>query len=220
MSTVVRNNLEPSVIFLVLTNLVPVYGVAFLAWDIYTIFILYWSESAVIGFYNVLKMRMINKLDPYKYQELKNKSRGLSVVKSFFIFFFIIHFSIFMIGHLTFINMLFRPDLPRPTDFISGLLIIWKYWSSIFITLSLIFASHGFSFIFNFVKKEEYKKTTISQQMFEPYKRIIVMHVTIILVGLLVVLSDSRQNIVAILILIFCKIILDLIAHIKEHKAV
>jgi len=36
---------------LILSNLVPLFGVLFFGWSISTILILYWSENAIIGFY-------------------------------------------------------------------------------------------------------------------------------------------------------------------------
>lgn len=46
----------PSTVLLVAANLVPLVGVLFLGWSLWTILVLYWLENGVIGFFNVLKM--------------------------------------------------------------------------------------------------------------------------------------------------------------------
>jgi len=40
-----------------MANLVPLFGVLALGWNVTPIMIFYWSENLVVGFYNVLKMR-------------------------------------------------------------------------------------------------------------------------------------------------------------------
>jgi hypothetical protein len=55
---------RPSVIALVLANLVPVFGVVFFGWEIFPLIFLFWSENVIIGVFNVLKMLTANPASP------------------------------------------------------------------------------------------------------------------------------------------------------------
>ena len=67
-------------------DLAPVGGVVFFAWTIEDVLLLYWAESAVIGFYNLARMWVIGRWK-------------ILVVGPFFL----VHYSGFMAGHLFFI---------------------------------------------------------------------------------------------------------------------
>ena len=43
-------------ISLLIVNLIPLFGALFLGWSLFSILIIYWLESAVIGFYTLIKM--------------------------------------------------------------------------------------------------------------------------------------------------------------------
>ena len=191
----------PSSLVLVLVNLIPLLGVLFLGWDVFSIIILYWMESAVIGFFNILKMQKINN---YKFTPLLP--------------FFIMHYAIFMFVHLSFIINFFQPNLQPASDQLEALVIIWQYFRSIFIYLFLIFLSHGLSFIYNFIKREEFKHISIKQQMFIPYRRIIIMHLVIMLAGAGIIYLEYDKAVSAIVFLVILKIIFDLGSHIFEHR--
>ena len=47
---------------LVLANLIPLFGVLYLDWDVGSIVVLYWAENLIIGGYTVLKMLVTGKL--------------------------------------------------------------------------------------------------------------------------------------------------------------
>ena len=51
-----------STLVLVVANLVPVAGTLFLGWNLSDVLVLYWAESAVIGFFNIGKIILIRKL--------------------------------------------------------------------------------------------------------------------------------------------------------------
>ncbi len=82
-------------------------------------------------------------------------------------------------------------------------------------TLTALFISHGISFFTNYLGRREYLGTDLKTQMGEPYKRIVVMHLTIILGGFLTMLL--RTPVAALLLLIALKTATDLYAHRKEH---
>lgn len=47
--------IRPSSRVLILANLLPLIGVAFFAWDMLALLMLYWTESVIIGAMNVLR---------------------------------------------------------------------------------------------------------------------------------------------------------------------
>ena len=89
-------------------------------------------------------------------------------------------------------------------------------FKSTWIAVVALLVSHGFSYQENFIARHEYLRLTIKEQMHKPYSRIMIMHVTLIIGGFLVLALDSR--LLALLLLITLKIIVDLKAHIKEHR--
>jgi hypothetical protein len=191
----------PSSFILILANMIPLLGVLFFSWDIFTIIILYWMESAVVGFFNILKMQKINN---YKFTPL--------------IPFFIVQYLIFMFVHLFFILQLFQPTLELASDQVRAFVVVFEYFKALFISLSFIFLSHGMSFIFNFIKKAEFNNISLKKQMFMPYRRIIIMHVIIMLVGAGIIYTNYSQEVSAIVFLVVLKIIFDLGSHIFEHR--
>ncbi|MFA6307522.1 MAG: DUF6498-containing protein [Patescibacteria group bacterium] len=191
----------PSALVLILANMIPLFGVLFLAWDVFTVIVLYWLESAVVGFFNVLKIQKINN----------NTFTPLLP-------FFIVHYSIFMFVHLFFVLQLFQPELASATGQLEAFKIVFKYLEGLFISLAFIFLSHGMSFVFNFIKKEEYRNTSLVKQMFAPYKRVVIMHLVVMLAGGGFIYANYDQNISAIVFLVILKTIFDLGAHIFEHR--
>ena len=46
-----------AVVALVVANAIPLVGVLFFGWNVWTILIVYWLENGIVGVFNVLKMR-------------------------------------------------------------------------------------------------------------------------------------------------------------------
>src|SRR5581483_969371 len=91
---------QPSVIALLLANVVPVFGVLFLHWEVFPLMFLFWSENVIVGAFNVLKM-------------LANQpgSAVMWIGKFFFIPFFCIHYGMFTYVHGILVMGLFGGNL-------------------------------------------------------------------------------------------------------------
>ncbi len=200
-SIIKKSLIHPSVIILLLVNIIPMAGVIYFSWDVFAIMILYWLESVIVGFLNVVRMIKIN-----------NNS-----LNSKFIPFFIVHFTIFMFVYLFFILSIFKPHLNEFNNQVEGIVSLFKYFSNIFISFSLLFLSHGISFAYNFVYKKEYKKINLKKQMLKPYRRIVIMHFVLIFSSIIMTRLNITIDVSAILVLVVLKIFFDLISHIKEH---
>ena len=188
---------KKSLYMLCMANLVPLAGVFILNWTIAEIMLLFWFESAIIGFFNIVKMFRIT-----------------GPVAIFASIFFLGHFGAFMSVHLMFIFGLFIEDDGMSSTLAEVSRVFINLWPAI---LGLII-SHGFSYKVNFLDKKEYLNMTLGKQMQKPYTRIVLMHLTIIFGGFLVLALDAR--ILALVLLIGMKIVVDAGAHIKEHRKI
>lgn len=192
---------SPSALALIAANLVPFAGVLLGQLTLGEVMVLFWSESAIIGFFTALKMAVAGKW-----------------AALFAVPFFMGHFGGFMAAHFMFVYGVFLDGFaaggPEPgvRAALTGLFVpLWP-------ALAALFASHGVSFAVNFLGQREYAGATVQNLMAAPYKRIIVMHVTIIFGGWLSMLLKTPAPALALLILL--KIAADLRAHTREHAGV
>ncbi len=184
--------LTPALIFLILANLTPVFGVLFFGWKVADILILYWLENLVIGALNIPKMWAC---------------RGNPFNKLFLTGFFTVHFGFFCYGHGMIISEIFAQGRDI-LDWVSGQPFLWA--------IASIFISHLFSMFVNFLGKREYAGRDVNTQMFLPYGRIVIMHVVVLVGGLLV--DRLGSPIYALFVLIALKVWIDGIAHTQEHR--
>jgi hypothetical protein len=166
-------------------------------------------ESAAVGFFNILKMLLANATPMYPTtQGIPGISFASGFIKIFMIIFFSIHYSGFMFAHLMFIfflGMFFQNNVPITIPDIIA----------IFYAAIVLFVSHGISFLTNYVGKKEYLNVSTVQQMFAPYGRIFVMHITIIIGAFFVIFTGLPAAIIIIFIL--AKTVADIGAHLKQH---
>ncbi len=208
---------------LISANLIPFIGIFLFDWDVRYIVLLYWFENLIVAFYNILKMAL-----------LKTDQSAEHVGKLFLIPFFCIHYGGFCAVHGFFLMHFFKigtgstpfdnmGDWWGPLIFIKLLLsVIARIWASrppemIWAVLGLAI-SHGISFAENYILGGEYRKSSLKKLMHQPYQRIIVMHLAILLGGILVMELNSPLPL--LIILIGLKIALDLQLHLKSHKSI
>ncbi len=84
------------------------------------------------------------------------------------------------------------------------------------IEMMALFISHGVSYLFNFIGGGEYKRVSPAGQMFKPYGRLVVLHVTIIIGAMAI--SITGAAIAALVVLVLLKIGLDIGLHLAEHR--
>jgi hypothetical protein len=219
-----RDRAKPSLSIVALTvaNLVPLVGVFFLGWDAAAIVLLYWIENLIVGFYNILRMLL-----------LKVESRSKQFQKLFMIPFFCVHFGGFCAVHGFFLLAFFK--IGSPDDAVANP----AAWMGPFVFLQLLysvlmqlwhnrppglewpavglFVSHGISFIRNFINGQQYLSQKLGDIMIRPYKRIVLMHVAIIIGGLLVMKLGSPVALLCVLILL--KIGIDIRLHAKSYRS-
>ena len=188
-----------STLVLIIANLVPVAGTIFLGWKLSDVMVLYWAESAVIGFFNLCKIVLIG--------------RWMALLAGPF---FLGHFGGFMAIHFLFIYTLFVKGLQGMDASGGDLADVAQLFVNLWPALAVLFISHGYSFFSNFLGRGEYRKRTVKDQMSEPYSRIIFMQMVLIFGGgLTMVLGQAEPVLIAVIGL---KIYFDVKAHIKEHS--
>jgi hypothetical protein len=210
---------------LILANLVPLVGVLWFGWDVWGILIIYWLENGIYGLFNVLKMRKAEGPEdesPRAAADTRRRLNGFKVngrspsgtTKAALIPFFIMHYGIFWVVHGLFVLTLplfaFTGTDGEP-DFGTTLNPL-----AIVFVLVLLVISHGVSYLFNYIGRGEYLRTTAAQQMFAPYGRLVVLHVTILVGAVLISVTGAPEA--AIVVLVLLKIALDLGLHLAEHR--
>lgn len=132
----------PSAVFLVVVNCIPIFGVFYFDWQMGSILIMYWSENIVIGIFNIL--RMINAQPSKK------------LVRIHTMLFFTVHYGIFTLAHGMFVLFLafnvFSNDNKDSEITLNHLNLILNS----VIGFILLFVSHGFSYVFNYLLRKEY----------------------------------------------------------------
>lgn len=187
---------------LVGVNLIPLYGVLYQGWSVYEVLVLFWLENVIIGIINECKFVSILFLN-----------RDYNAV--FMVPFFAFHYGLFTMGHGAIILSIFGSGHQDDIEgLMLGVLPLLMYGPLMIPAISL-FSSHFFSFVFNFIGRGKYKSTNAMALMIQPYGRIIILHVTVLIGGLLV--EATGENIIALLLLIILKTTIDLIAHSNEH---
>lgn len=240
MSLVPQKN--SSIYFLIIANLIPLVGVIFFGWNLFSILIAYWLENIVIGIFTVFKimmaegtmfdansMRIFNQMKTFAPQTVKialPKQEVSILSRIATTLFFIVHFGIFTIGHGIFIFALasnfYTSGIQQSFSFSVtsssslGLLnsIPVTFWSTLIIVLSL-FVSHGISFFTNFIGQQEYKNISPDKAMNSPYGRVAVMHIVVIAVT--IVFGKWGFNTFSVVIIILLKGGLDCLFHIRQH---
>lgn len=195
-----------SMIALVAANLIPLFGVLFFQWDVATILVLYWTENVVVGFYNMLKMAFLPVSNPRLY-----------LMKFVFIPFFWTHYGGFCFGHALALICIFKlGDLDAIMKG-GGTMLIPTLLKPLGVWLVLgLFISHGVSFVQNFLRGPERRSRSLMQLMAEPYRRIVVLQLVIIIGGGLAIALDSPKALVCALVGL--KIVVDLFLYVKTHR--
>jgi hypothetical protein len=205
---------------LIASNLIPVIGVIYAGWSAASIVLVYWAENLVIGFYNILKMLTV----------ASSKDDRL-LPRLFAVGFFVIHFGGFAAGHGSFLLDIFDINtVPAPTEEQEwpGPLMLLQLLFTVMHTLfsempkgfmwaiAALLISHGASFLLHFLMGGERHRTTVNKLMMQPYSRVLIMHVAIIICGFFVIKLGSPLSMLVALVLV--KTAMDIVLHRREHR--
>lgn len=213
-----KKHLTIPLIALVAANIILLFGVLFLGWDVFSVVLLYWAENLVIGFYNVLKMAFV-----------RTPGEANLIGKFLQIPFFIFHYGLFTALHGDFLLSLFGKKMDSAMegdwpDFLFFLEWLFNVVKRVFLIISpemklallALFISHGVSFVYNYLIKGEFAEIKLEKLMSQPYGRIIVMHIAV-LAGFFLTMSMGEPTGILV-VLVILKIFIDAKLHLHQHK--
>lgn len=209
-----------SALFLIGVNTIPLFGVLFFGWSLFSILLLYWFENGIIGFFNVLKIALAARPMFGESNFTINGRPANQMGKVFLVPFFIFHYGIFWIVHGVFVFVFFGVlggqmfGDAGPAEIGSGFRGFDP--EGVAIAAASLALSHGVSFFVNFIREGEYLNVSPDQQMFRPYGRVVVLHVTILGGGFLAAYLGTP--LASLVLLVVLKTAIDLRAHFKEHR--
>jgi hypothetical protein len=197
-------------IAIIVSDLLPVFGILFLHWSMGSVMLVYWVENVIIGLFTVFKIIFASSQtgsEIYGLSRILEHTEGETgrlvrilaqassgVSRVFSMLFFCVHFGGFCFGHLVFIMALFFPPSafqPRPLlNILAGL---WLPFLGMFISYSIYFYQH-------YLGDEIYKQVSFNQLMFEPYPRIMALHVCLLFGGFLAISLGSPIWIILLLV--------------------
>jgi hypothetical protein len=206
---------------LVAANLIPVIGVLFFSWDAMTLLLTYWLENLVVGAFTYVRMARVGGWTTLF-------APGL---------FFLFHYGFFCAGHgmvlmgigaMTGLEIDTAPYIGSEEWF--GPLIVFQELFGILLwiaderpgmILALLgfFISHGISTIVHQFIGNEDTGRDVDAIMFDPYRRIVILHVAIIAGMFVVILSGGASAAPVLLLVAAGKIALDLHLHRAAHRA-
>ena len=227
-----------SAIVLVLANAIPLVGVAFFGWNLWTIIVVYWLENGIVGFWNLPRILMAqgSVVGP-----LRNvRSFGVSETgaigaagRTAMAVFFTFHYGMFWFVHGVFVFLLptFFGGVPTrvgdPSDpgilafppgsgpgYEAGVGVIEM--GPVLVAGVALFLSHAASFGLNYLGRREYATTSPGAVVAGAYGRVVVLHLTIIFGA--IAIQALGAPIAALVILVVGKTLLDLGFHLRQHR--
>jgi len=209
---------------LVVANLVPLAGVIFWGWNLWTILALYWAENGIVGLWNIAKILRAEGPVP-----ASAPAAARLVSRAGVAMFFVVHYGIFWVVHGIFViaalpalDAIGQSGLTPPTLEDPGVVDPWLGERGIRARLDLVAfgaiwlaISHGISYWTVYLGRGEYRHVSPQQQAQAPYGRLVVLHVTIIFGAFVSVLLGVPFG--AMLVLVGLKLVLDLRFHLREH---
>jgi hypothetical protein len=201
--------LQPSVIAIIVANLVPLVALFVFHWDVFSLVFLFWLENVIIGIINVLKIALAgvgaNDLPPLG---------GLVFggLKLFMIPFFCMHFGTFTLVQGVFVISLFGPggmhglnriNFESLSQLIRDNHLEWPF--------AALVASHVIAFGWDYLWRGEFRHTNPMELMTQPYRRIMLMQFTVIVGGFLTMALHLPEA--ALIFLVVLKTVTDLWGH-------
>jgi hypothetical protein len=215
-------------IALVLANLFVALQTVRHEWVYYETLLIYWTEVAVLGGYNVLRMLVVGVFGAEPLGSWAARWVDLGSRLNRFIYtvigigFFLLKFGAFAFGVGLFV--LLSPALFTPQGESAGVSIhraLVAAGPGLFFATGTICLSHGISFVGNFLIGREYDRTNLASLFLLPYARM-----SLVAAVLLAGIAATRQipslagSTAFAVVMVLLKLLADAITHILEHGSV
>ena len=196
----IKKTLTRSDYFLIAANLLPVAGVWIWGWSPKEVFMVYALETVIVGLFNLLKMGVVTavrKTDIWYNGPSRTQQSGL-----FFMFFFLVHYGMFVAIQ----TGMFIQVSGIAKEYKVGFFDFFIHWPrylgpDAYYMLAGFIISYGFNMYWNFLRPRQYRTISMMQLMFQPYGRIFIQQVTVILGSMFLVFGAGK-----IFILIFAAV--------------
>lgn len=157
---------------IVMSNALPLVGVLTMGWDIYTLLIFYWLETAIITFWTVMTVALNDGEAVFAHTGSGSRDSG---PKPFIGLMLFLHAGAFLAVHLYLISSLYGGAWPghlnSAQEFLGTFLIEQRLWPM----LAFIFLHRGVMFL------DERRHEDVTQSVYSLYARIVVMQLVIII---------------------------------------
>jgi hypothetical protein len=199
-----------STLGLVAGNAIPLVGVLAFDWSVAVLLVVYWVESGVVGasfFAKILRARGEDDPDALPALEFGDRSVASFVGNSnrSIAGFFALHYGAFWVVHGAFVADLVGMPGTGPVDALP-----------LASSLAGLGGYHVASFWLHFVVGDEATRQGPATLMVEPYRRVFVLHLTVVVGGFVVAALGAPVALVAVLVLL--KTLLDVRGHWREHE--
>ena len=200
---------------LIFANLVPILGVLFFHWNSFSVLMIYWFESAVIGVFNIARLVSSGAVDKEGLFSILGLAAGL-----FLAAFFAVHYGMFLFVHMIFllvggsisgalpiemgdpfrmIPAYFKSQGHVAWDILSD---PWTFFVSPLFGVSLILISTAVHFYSDYIRPKAYRILSPQDCMMEPYPRIVIMHLAIIFGFIFTAVLKWPAGIMAVFVLV------------------
>ena len=196
-------------LWVLLWNLIPVTGVLLFGWSAFSLLIFYWIENVVIGGFNALKLAVLCGA---------HGKKG-ALAGAFLVPFFCVHYGLFCYVHGVFLlAMLMFGGMAPPAvaEGMDPMNLFAAVWSQLQLDEELrlgvlaLLATQALAFLLLWLVPGRWRDTHPMIQMFEPYGRIIVLHLTIFVATIPVMIMGEFALAVLALALMKCGLELGL----------
>lgn len=182
---------RPPLILILILNLVPVAGVLWAGWSPLQLLLLYWIENVAVGVFNYLKLRAYEAHRPEPGpQPFKVSS------------FFLMHYGMFTLVHGIFavaVGAFYGGQQVGATAWTGD----WLSFAAAAVSLAAI---HGMAWM-RWEAEKGWNEGSVDAQMFAPYGRIIVLHLTVL--GGAFILAATHAPIVYVALLAVLKTFIE-----------
>lgn len=202
-----KKRLKRSDWYLIMANLVPVYGVWFLGWSAQEVFLVYCFESIIVGLFTFLKLGITGSIK--KKDTWESKGGKIQMYFIGFMLFFLVHYGMFVAIQM---GMFFSVSGIGSQENITFFNFFYKWPQlishEVMIMLGVFITGYAFKNITDYLLSGEYRTASLSLIMFQPYVRIFVQQLTVILGSIFLSFGAGK---IFILIFAFFKTLFEVI---------
>jgi hypothetical protein len=182
-------------------NAIPVFAVIVFGWQALPLLLFYWIENVVVGILNVFKIVVAGVAG--------TKTHPLML--AFFLILFVLHYGAFCLLHgAAVLAMLVVGALARneggigfnPVDMLAREGLTLETGSELVWSAAVLLAVHVGKFVAVWLRRRQWQQVEPNKQMFEPYGRLVVMHLTLIVAAIAVIaLGEPLAAVLAMAVL-------------------